>query len=523
MGTLIKMPSLPKISKNTLKKCLVMFLIANLGYGLQLAYSTPVALSRSYYDILHISDVQYGYLFSIYSLPNLFMIILGGVLIDIMGTGFVSVIFCGVSMLSSVLTALVLPNYGGILAGRFLLGMGGETLLACASTMIPLFYAPSEVPICVGFLACWFYWGNLTALLLLPVIESSFGFKIAIWFVAIVFIVEFGLNLLLVKYREKLRWTDQIDRTSSMVALTKINSVNSMNTEEKDVDEGSPAISVISAEEMTGHTPEPTSKVGEFLTKLMEVKDMATKLNKRFWLLSVICFISYYCMFGLAIIGTDLLEFKFGFDETTAARIMSAEAIINGFVPMLTGYFIQRVRGRKIQVMMFACTLLGIGITLLNVTDVFPLPWIIIIGLGFALLNTTLMSCVPLLVDISIVGTAYGIICTSYNLNIFLFPPLLGLIKRRTNSYTLPLWFLVLCAVLSFVLLIILKYMDMQEPLSKSLDSPYSTAGMDNPAEQLVDEPATKEENENEPNLDDEELLDSRHNHESSINDAILH
>eukprot|EP01133_Synstelium_polycarpum_P007858 gene7858-9223_t len=493
-----------------------MFLIANLGFGLQLAYSAPVALSKTLYEKLGISEEKYGFFFTVYSLPNLFMILIGGVLIDILGTGIISVIFCGIAAFSSILTAVAVPHFDIMLMGRFLLGMGGETLLACATTMIPLFYSPSEVPLCMGFLASWFYWGNLTALLVLPEINKIWGLNAALWFVAAVFILEFILNLLLIHYRDRLRWTDQ-NELKTVGSSTMLKSVSSgsmgMADEEREFEEQqdeSPTISVNGDDDIHKNM----TKWEEFIDKLSQVKYMLRKLSGRFWLLSVICFVSFYSMFGLAIIGTDVLETKFGYDEQKAAMIMASEAIINGIMPMFTGLLILRVRGRKIQIMIVACALLALGTLLLNITDVYPLPWIILCGMGFAMLNTTLMSCVPLMVEMSIVGTAYGIICTSYNLNIFLFPPILDTIKHRTGSYKIPLAILTFSALLAIVLLVILKMMDMKVPLSESLDSPYSTAGQD----PIPDHESLKE-LDGANNQDDLDNIDE----ESSINGVLIH
>eukprot|EP01132_Coremiostelium_polycephalum_P004045 gene4045-5063_t len=438
-----------KITKDTLKKSLVMFLIANLGYGLQLAYSAPVALSRTFYDEIGISETQYGFLFTFYSLPNLFMIIIGGILIDIIGTNKVSTIFCGIACFSTILTVLSIPHFEIIIIGRFFLGMGGETLLACATTMIPLWYASNEVPICMGFLASWFYWGNLTALVVLPAINKSLGFKAAI---------------------DHLRWSNQNQETSKLNVQQNENLLNQEESSNSQVD-------LENQNQKNYHT---MSKMQEFKIKLKQIYEMSKKLSARFWLLSVICFIGFYTMFGLAIIGTDVLQNKFGYSEQKSAMIMASEAIINGILPLGTGWVITNIRGRKIQIMILACALLGLGTFFLNVTDVFPLPWIILCGIGFALLNTTLMSCVPLLVEFSIVGTAYGIICTAYNLNIFLFPPILDKIKQSRGNYKIPLALLTGCSVIAIILLIVLKIMDQKVPLSQSLDSPYSTAGEPN-------------------------------------------
>ncbi|KAF2073681.1 hypothetical protein CYY_004998 [Polysphondylium violaceum] len=491
-----------KITKNTLKKVLVMYLIANLGFGLQLAYSTPVAISRTLFEEVHISVKQYGFLFTFYSLPNVFMVIVGGILIDIIGTAKISVIFCGIATLASILTASYV-HYGVMVVGRFFLGMGGETLLACATTMVPLFYSPEEVPMCMGLLFSIFYWGNLAALVILPAINKGVGLDASLWFVAVVFMIVFICNLLLIKFKKNLQWettattatTD--DNNNNGIEMNKVELISRESSggdimymeqdlekheqvEEDDEVDGAGAEQIAidsNSEDSAIHTNFKNVKpsfVSEFVFKFKEIITMTKQLPMRFWLLAVICFFGYATMFGLAIIGTDVLEEKFGYSEQTAGLVMASEAIVNGILPMFTGLLMTKVRGRKIKIMILASFLLGMGTLLLNITDANPLPWIIMCGAGFSLLNTTLMSCVPLMVEMSIVGTGYGIVVTAYNFNVVIFPPILDSIKHSTGSYAIPLAILSVSSLVSIGLLIWLKVIDGKLPVSQSLDSPYS-------------------------------------------------
>lgn len=86
----------------------------------------PVAelLSRQ----LGFSDLQIGSLNAIYSLPNIFMVLVGGVLIDRYGARAVAVSTAGVCLLGAVLTALG-SYFPLMVCGRLLFGLGAETLL----------------------------------------------------------------------------------------------------------------------------------------------------------------------------------------------------------------------------------------------------------------------------------------------------------------------------------------------------------------------------------------------------------
>ncbi|KAN0044701.1 hypothetical protein ACTA71_006220 [Dictyostelium dimigraforme] len=534
--------------KNRLKKCLVIFLIGNLGLCVQFAYSAPPALAESFLHDIGISESQFGLLFTIYSAPNLYMVLLGGILIDIIGPNKISTIFCGVAVISTIISASSLSSYKGLLIGRFILGSGGEMLLSCAATMVPMWFVPKEIPLAMGALYSIIYWGNLASLLVLPRIRASFGLETAFWFIVGVFVFGFILNSLLIKFGKRLTW-DKIDTNSNTngcgtselkvkltdgsiseienqngdsgvstpnfisrvpsssddmmesefhdigvdIEISSDSSSASSSNDQNDSPRGTMVIvttnsndnidkvstSSVSSDQDHDHSNiieiKQESSFGEFIKRVIEIKDQSKKLSKRFWLLSLICFFGYLTMFGFAIIGTDVLKIKFGYDEKKAANYMAAEAIVNSILPIFTGWFIINLRGRKIQIMAFASFLLGLGVLLLNVTNANPLPWIIMCGVGFSFLNTTLMSCVPLLVDMSIVGTAYGIVTTAYNINIMAFPPLLDYVKQSTGSYTISLAILSMSSVITLLLLALLKYWDLQVPLSQSLDSSLTT------------------------------------------------
>ncbi|KAM9980695.1 hypothetical protein ACTFIY_003011 [Dictyostelium cf. discoideum] len=554
--------------KNRLKKCLVIFLIGNLGLCVQFAYSAPPALAESFLHDIGISESQFGLLFTIYSAPNLYMVLLGGILIDIIGPNKISTIFCGVAVISTIISASSLSSYKGLLIGRFILGSGGEMLLSCAATMVPMWFLPNEIPLAMGALYSIIYWGNLASLLVLPRVRASFGLEAAFWFIVGVFIFGFILNSLLIKFGKRLKWDTNKNKntnTNSVISSSelKIKLTNTISSEDiinggggvgDDTNNGgssgvstpnfiiripssttttsddmdseyndigvdiessnddssasstngnnSPRIininidkvstSSVSSDQEGDHHHHDDEEINniieikkespfkEFVKRVVEIKDQSKKLSKRFWLLSLICFFGYLTMFGFAIIGTDVLKIKFGYDEKKAANYMAAEAIVNSILPVFTGWFIINLRGRKIQIMAFASFLLGLGVLLLNVTNANPLPWIIMCGVGFSFLNTTLMSCVPLLVDMSIVGTAYGIVTTAYNINIMAFPPLLDYVKQSTGSYTISLAILSLSSVVTILLLALLKYWDLQVPLSQSLDSPLTTINNNN-------------------------------------------
>jgi MFS family permease len=73
------------------------------------------------------SDTQIGLLNAIYSLPDIVLILVGGVLVDRFGSARIMVWTATVCLVGAALTALS-PGFVGMALGRLLFGIGAETL-----------------------------------------------------------------------------------------------------------------------------------------------------------------------------------------------------------------------------------------------------------------------------------------------------------------------------------------------------------------------------------------------------------
>lgn len=77
---------------------------------------------------LHFSDTQIGTLNAIYSLPNIFLVIVGGVLVDRFGARVMVVATTALCLVGAIITALG-THFPVMAAGRLVFGMGAETLV----------------------------------------------------------------------------------------------------------------------------------------------------------------------------------------------------------------------------------------------------------------------------------------------------------------------------------------------------------------------------------------------------------
>jgi MFS family permease len=76
---------------------------------------------------LHFTDTQIGTLNAIYSLPNIFLVVLGGILVDRTSARAVTLATTALCLLGAVITALG-THFNVMATGRLLFGIGSETL-----------------------------------------------------------------------------------------------------------------------------------------------------------------------------------------------------------------------------------------------------------------------------------------------------------------------------------------------------------------------------------------------------------
>jgi MFS family permease len=130
---------------------LVFALVAVSNYGNFYVYDSigPVA------DLLQrergFTDTQIGMLNAIYSLPNVVLVLLGGILVDRFGASRLAVWTGALCLIGAVLTAFG-PNFATMAAGRLLFGIGAETLNITALAAVAIYFAGANVAFSMGLM-----------------------------------------------------------------------------------------------------------------------------------------------------------------------------------------------------------------------------------------------------------------------------------------------------------------------------------------------------------------------------------
>lgn len=98
---------------------------------------------------LGFSDSDIGLLQAIYSIPNIFMVLIGGMIIDRIGTRTATFLFALLCLLGAVITAAT-GELWVMAAGRLVFGLGAESLIVAITTAVAKWFKGKELSFAFG-------------------------------------------------------------------------------------------------------------------------------------------------------------------------------------------------------------------------------------------------------------------------------------------------------------------------------------------------------------------------------------
>lgn len=127
----------------------VLVFISLAMFGNYYVYDSISPLADLLVKQLHFSDSDIGLLNAIYSFPNIIMVLIGGMIIDRLGTRLSTFIFAGLCFLGALLTA-ILPNLTVMAVGRLIFGLGAESLIVAITTVIGRWFKGKQLSFAFG-------------------------------------------------------------------------------------------------------------------------------------------------------------------------------------------------------------------------------------------------------------------------------------------------------------------------------------------------------------------------------------
>ncbi len=127
----------------------VLVFISLAMFGNYYVYDSISPLADVLKTQLHFSDANIGLLNAIYSIPNIFMVLVGGIIIDLIGTKKATALFAVLCFVGGAMTAS-----SGVLwvmaAGRLVFGLVAESLIVSVTTAIAKWFKGQELSFAFG-------------------------------------------------------------------------------------------------------------------------------------------------------------------------------------------------------------------------------------------------------------------------------------------------------------------------------------------------------------------------------------
>lgn len=381
---------------------LVLIFISLAMAGNYYIYDSINALERIFIDHLGFSATQFGWLNASYSVAAVATLLVGGVIIDRIGTKRAILGFALVCLLGAVITA-ARGSAVTMIVGRTVLGLGAESMIVAVTTA----------------LAKWFK-GK----------ELSFAF---------------GINL-------------TIARLASVAADNSPTWANHAFYPQGPTGEPSwqgPLLIAVAAAvfavlcstiywglESRAEKQYELGKAGQ--TDKLELKGIF-RFELSYWLVVGLCFTFYSAIFPFRTFAIDFFTNKIlaahgGLQATEAVRVISLQQAgrLNSLLPLaamfatpLFGLLVDRV-GKRALFMMFGSLLLMPVYLMMAYSPTSLYVPVVMMGIAFSLIPAVMWPSVAYIVDQSRLGTAYALMTLIQQIGFFLLNLLIG----KANDYS---------------------------------------------------------------------------------------
>ncbi len=409
----------------------ILFFISMLTFGSYFAYDIIGAIAPTLIEELGASRGTVGAFYTIYSIAAIISVLIGGILIDRIGTRKSSMIFSLLVLIGSVLVAFA-DDLTLVFVGRFVFGAGAEPLVVAQSAMLSRWFKGKELALSFGIALTVSRLGTLFSFNTGELISSHFGdYHYALIAAALFCLVSLAANVFYVfmdkKGEKALKLQDE-------------------GAEEKIV-----------------------------------FKDIK-KFKISFWYIAMLCVLFYSAIFPFTALSTDFFVDKWEVPRVINASGSFMRQIFSNFLNMFetaggissiiifasmifapfAGHLVDKF-GKRASLMIVGSLLMIPAYLMLGFTQLYPAYAMIALGAAFVLVPAAMWPSIPLIVPKEQVGTAFGIITFIQNIGLALFPYLNGLLRDTTHNYTASMLMFASLGAFGLVFAYLLKRADLND------------------------------------------------------------
>jgi len=327
-------------------------------YGTYYAFDAIGPLAPLLTRQLHFSNSDIGLLQASYSLPNIFILLAAGLIIDRLGAKNSMLLFSSI-VLAGLGVGAASPRVGVMAAGRLIIGIGAESFAMATHVAIARWFLGGELSLAFGVRTSFARLGSLSAQTSPTWARGAYSH----WQWPLFISVGFGVLCLV---GTVLYWI--LDRRG----------------------------------ETRFELGVPEHK-GKFA-----LRDMFT-FNRSFWLLAGLCVTFYACIFPFQTFGQKFLIDARQVTPQSASLLIGMEPLFSMIFMPFFGHLVDR-HGHRSLFMLIGSLLLVPVFLMLAFTGIAPVVPLAMMGVAFALVPAVLWMSIVFVVDRSRLGFASGVV-----------------------------------------------------------------------------------------------------------------
>ncbi|CAD8168092.1 unnamed protein product [Paramecium octaurelia] len=397
-------------------RLIILILSALLLFGNNYSFDNPQALQSQIMEEVHISLTEFNYLYSFFSFPNILLTLIGGYLIDRIGSRKSIIIFASLVTVSQTIIAFggKYQSFHLMLFGRVFFGVASENLIISQNVIITAWFKGHQLSTASGCIVTlpeiaaalnsyfspmiYDYTGSITYPLFTSVFVCIFSLLCAI------------LLLFFDKSRDSILQQEQLEKSSI-----------SGNDESHDTLNDSQQIT-----QNTLHSER---------ARLQEIREFPAL----YWYLTAICSLCLGIYISFMDDVSDYYQKKFQFKPVEAGKFITIPYIFSALLCPFIGYYIDKVGHRRFFLMITSFLFIIAQILFGSVHVASNEKWIaaiplIIQGLAFTCYSCVMIPCVQYIVDQKYMGTAFGILGMFESIALCFFPIIAGKIVEFADD-----------------------------------------------------------------------------------------
>ena len=372
---------------------LVLFFISMAMFGNYYIYDSISPLADLLKSQLGFSDGNIGLLNAIYSIPNIFMVLIGGYIIDKIGTKKASILFSALCMIGAIITAAK-GDLTTMATGRLIFGLGAESLIVAVTTVIAKWFTGKELSFAFGLNLTIARLGSFAALNSPTFAKSLFSNWQKPLFISVAAGVISVLAVIVYFSMES--------RASRKYTLAATGDVDAI-------------------------------PIGTFFSTIKQIN------KSSFWYITLLCVTFYSGIFPFQTFAVKFFIEQHGISREMAGFTSSFITFAAMIGTPLFGFIIDRI-GKRASLMMIGSILLIPVYLMLIYTRLHPLIPMAMMGVAFSLIPAAMWPSIALIIEQKRIGTAYGLMTMIQNIGLAGFNLLIGYVNDMTGRYTAGMW-----------------------------------------------------------------------------------